>query len=60
MLKAGMDVLLLVKPSSDAAAVSGDGGAKVEYFPILKVIHERGYYVGSLSVLPTWVWPVLK
>ena len=33
---------------------------KVEYFPILKVIHERDYYVSSLGVLPTWVWSVLK
>ena len=60
MLKAATDVLPLVKPPSDAAVTSGDGGAKVEYFPILKVIHERGYYVGSLGVLPTWMWPVLK
>ena len=60
MLTAGTDVLPLVKPSSDAAVTSGGGDAKVEYFLILKVIHERGYYVGSLGVLPTWVWPVLK
>jgi benzoate 4-monooxygenase len=57
MLKAATDVLPLFKPQSDAAVV---GGAKVEYFPILKVVHERDYYVGSLGVLLTWVWPVLK
>ena len=50
----------LVKLPSDVAVTSQDGGAKVEYFPMLRVTHRRGYYVGSLGVLPTWVWPILK
>ena len=60
MLKAATDVLPLAKPPSDGAATSGDGGAKVERLPILRVIHKRGHYVSSLGVLPAWVWPILK
>ena len=59
MHKAAMDVLPSQVPK-DVAVTFRSRGAKVEYFPILKVIHKHGHYVGSLGVLPTWVWPVLK
>ena len=60
MLKATTDVLPLVELPSDGVVISGDGNAKAEYFSILKVTHKRGYCVGSLGVLPTWICPVLE
>ena len=59
MHKAATDVLPSQVPK-DVVVTFQSRGAKVEYFPILKVIHKHGHYVGSLGVLPTWVWPVLK
>jgi benzoate 4-monooxygenase len=62
MLKNASDVLPLVKSRSDGSVTYGSESAKgdVEYFPIVKVIRERGLYVGSLGDLPRWVWPILK
>ena len=51
MLKVAPDLLSLVELPSDGVVIFGDGDAKVEYFPILKVIHERGHYIGLLGVL---------
>lgn len=61
MLKAASDVLPLVK-SQNGAVTYGDRSAKgnVEYFPIIKVIWERGLFAGSLGDLPSWLWPIMK
>jgi benzoate 4-monooxygenase len=62
MIENASDVLPLVKSRSDGSVTYGGGRAKgdVEYFPIVKVIRERDYYVASLGDLPKWLWPILK